>query len=124
MECSPGLEPGMMDLQSIALAAWLRTLSGVAARHTFRLFLATKLVLRAGFEPAIYDVKGRCPGPLDERSEYWQGPQDSNLHHTVLETGILPIGTGACMSNSLNPAPGGTQCMGGACYFIDVRTIF
>jgi hypothetical protein len=28
------------------------------------------LVLRTGFEPAIFAVKGRCPKPLDDRSDW------------------------------------------------------
>ncbi len=28
------------------------------------------LVLRTGFEPAIFAVRGRCPEPLDDRSAY------------------------------------------------------
>ena len=37
------------------------------------------MVARAGFEPAIFALRGRCPGPLDERAE-WLGMEDSNPH--------------------------------------------
>ena len=39
-----------------------------------------KLVARAGFEPAIFALRGRCPGPLDERAKMWLGMEDSNPH--------------------------------------------
>ena len=35
----------------------------------YRLSYMAKMALGAGFEPAIYGVKGRCPGPLDEPSK-------------------------------------------------------
>ena len=34
------------------------------------------LVARGGFEPPISALRGRCPGPLDERATHW-GPKMS-----------------------------------------------
>ena len=48
------------------------------------------LVHRAGFEPAIFAVKGRRPGPLDERCAMWRFGQGSNLRHPAFQTGALP----------------------------------
>ena len=43
------------------------------------LFRFSTMVARAGFEPAISALRGRCPGPLDERAG-WLGMEDSNPH--------------------------------------------
>lgn len=51
-----------------------------------------RLVPRTGFEPVVSSLRGRCPGPLDERAtaatlairlmisaSFWLAIQDSNL---------------------------------------------
>ena len=48
------------------------------------------MVLCAGFEPAIFAVKRRHPGPLDEQSEKVRG-KGSNLRPPGYEPGKLPL---------------------------------
>jgi hypothetical protein len=46
------------------------------------------MVLRTGFEPAIFAVRGRCPEPLDDRST-----RVANQDYT-LQAQPLPFGKG------------------------------
>ena len=54
----------------------------------------------AGFEPAIFGVKGRCIGRFATDPEWAR--EDSNLHHPVFETGDSAVGLRA-------PDPEGSQ---------------
>lgn len=59
----------------------------------YRLSYMAKMALGAGFEPAIYGVKGRCPGPLDEPSKLkiWRPLPGSNRRHLARQASTLPL---------------------------------
>lgn len=49
-----------------------------------------KLVLRMGFEPMIFAVRGQYPKPLDERS-IWLAQKDSNHRPLSYQDSALPL---------------------------------